>query len=202
MFLDYRYPAEGCWEAGSPYGAAGLAKLIHQLMNMRGVKVNGDYAGLPISRYDVKLDIGESVSICFRGDRAGSTLTISMFNKGKETDIFLEIWQHLTNEGYVFDERFVREVKPKEKEQTTVSTQNDGGQDKPNNEIKAIKDKFAYLWIRREFVRMKDYNLEQFLQENDAPSWLSPKALTRHMKLMHENGEIEKKGRLYVIKKK
>ena len=205
--IDYRYPGGVYWDAGSSkMRAVSLAKLIHELMNMRGVKVKSHYVSFLENRnligYDAKLDLGESVSIKFLADDAGATLKISLFHKDKDQDIFLTIWQNLTNEGYVFDEHFIREVKPKEKKQTTVNTQDDSGQDKPNNEIKAIKDKFAYLWIRREFVRMKDYNLAQFLQENDAPSWLSPKALTRHMKFMYENGEIEKKGRLYVIKKK
>jgi hypothetical protein len=202
---DYRYPGGGYWEAGSSkMEAVPLAKLIHELMNMRGVKVRSDYAGnRNLAGYAVKLDLGESVSIRFLDDSAGATLKISLFSKDKDQDIFFTIWQNLTNAGYVFDEHFIREVVDlEEKKQTTVNTQDDSEQGEPVNETKAIKDKFAYLWLRREYVRMKGHRLTEFLSENDAPIWLSSNELTRHMKSMCKRGEIEKKGRYYAIKKK
>jgi hypothetical protein len=125
---DYRYPGGGYWEAGSSkMEAVPLAKLIHELMNMRGVKVRSDYAGnRNLAGYAVKLDLGESVSIRFLDDSAGATLKISLFSKDKDQDIFFTIWQNLTNAGYVFDEHFTREVvELEEKKQATVNTQDD-----------------------------------------------------------------------------
>lgn len=133
--IDYRYPSGGYWEAGSSkMKAVSLAKLIHELMNMRGVKVKSHYVGFLENKnligYDAKLDLGESVSIKFLADDAGATLRISLFHKDKDQDIFLTIWQNLTNAGYVFDDIFKREIKPKEGEQTTAVTQDKDAKDK------------------------------------------------------------------------
>ena len=110
--FPFRYPAKGYWEAGSKYSAAPLAKLLRKVMNMRGVKVRSDYnfTGMRLKGYDVKLDIGEAVSVEFLDDGAGSTLKIGISNESKESDIFLQIWQNLTNAGFVFDEHFKREA--------------------------------------------------------------------------------------------
>jgi hypothetical protein len=48
------------------------------------------------------------------------------------------------------------------------------------------KDKFAIMWIQRDAVRMKGYNMEQFLQENDAPRELTTQVLKLHLK---KNGQ-------------
>ena len=44
-----------------------------------------------------------------------------------------------------------------------------------------IKDRFADLWIDRGWVRMKGYNMTQWLLDKDAPSWLTEKELHRHL---------------------
>jgi len=109
MDIDYRFPAYGYWKAGSRHDASSLAKLFHRLMNIRGVKVSGDYQGSPLKGYDVKLDLGGSVSIKFLDDQAGSTLTISVFVNDADCDIFVSIWKGLIARGYVFDDRFERD---------------------------------------------------------------------------------------------
>lgn len=129
MFPDYRYPAEGFWEAGSTHGADGLAKLILRLMNRRGVIVKSDFAGLPVKRYDVKLDIEKSVSISFRDNGVGCTMRIYIFDQEKERDIFLEIWQNLIDNDYVFDAIFKKkagartEAKEETRQDTTVGAE-------------------------------------------------------------------------------
>lgn len=49
-----------------------------------------------------------------------------------------------------------------------------------NSEIQT-KNKFADMWINRGWVRMKSYNMTQWLQENNAPVWLTNKELQRHI---------------------
>lgn len=134
--IDYRYPGVDYWEAGSRKSAAWLAKLIQELMNMRMVKVRSHYVRFFENRnligYDAKLDLGESVSIKFLDDEAGSTLKISLFLEDKDRDIFLVIWQNLINSGYVFDEVFKRDLtaKNKEKDIKSETSQNDAGEKK------------------------------------------------------------------------
>ncbi len=43
-------------------------------------------------------------------------------------------------------------------------------------------DKYAAKWINRGYVRKKGYNMEQFLSDEDAPRWLTPKTLQRYIR--------------------
>ena len=62
-----------------------------------------------------------------------------------------------------------------------------------NAEIQ-IKNKFADMWINRGWVRMKGYNMTQWLQENNVPVWLTDKELQRHIATTRKN---QKAGKYY-----
>lgn len=165
--IDYRYPSKGYLEAISikkGYDASALAGLIHELMNMRGVKVKSDYEGSRLKGYDVNLDLGDAINIKLSDHGAVTKLIISVFNEDNERDIFFEIWQNLTNAGYVSDEVFKRDLtaKSNKKDPKFETTQNDGGQDnaqidsisasvEKDNEKKAseysqVKKRHEYIW--------------------------------------------------------
>lgn len=122
MQFDLRMPTTGYWEAGSRKSAHWIAKTIHQVMNRVGVKVESHYVSFLENRniigYDAKLIIGQSVSVRFSDDEAGSTLKISLFGEDDTQVVFLRIWQNLINAGYVFDEYFKKEIKPEDNSDT------------------------------------------------------------------------------------
>jgi hypothetical protein len=45
-----------------------------------------------------------------------------------------------------------------------------------------VKNKYADMWLNRGYVRLKGYNIEQWLSDMDAPAWLTAKTLQRHIR--------------------
>jgi hypothetical protein len=54
----------------------------------------------------------------------------------------------------------------------------------------ATLNRFADMWEKRGWTRMKGYNIDQWLSDNNAPGWINPKKLQRYIKERKE-GRVE-----------
>ncbi len=105
-------------------------------------------------------------------------------------DVVIMYFQLLEEWGIVPDKDAVTQSLQSETEQVDAEkTESEVVQD--NSEIQ-LKEKYASMWIRRGWVRMKGYNMTQWLQQNDAPSWLPAKELQRYIAKTHRGNKAGK----------
>ena len=105
MNIDERYPAHEYLEALYFGEADGIAKVIQELLNTRGVGVvrSDDEWGID-KGYNVKLEIGEALNVYILNETMWARLRISIFKGDKDRDVFFEVWQYLLDRHYLIED--------------------------------------------------------------------------------------------------
>lgn len=102
---DDLFPIHGYFEAQYLGEAEAIAKVLQELLGARGIKVIAAFDEWGLDKgYNVKLDIGEAVSVCVLNNEMGARLRISILKGDKDRDVFFETWKYLLDRSYLIED--------------------------------------------------------------------------------------------------